>query len=119
MPKRTPKSETTEATVTNITKPKRAKQTELAGMEKPSHPELDTLIELRDEQTTTLGETRQAIGQTNEKILETCARLGVKGAYRNDTAVPPLVLTITEGSVKVKVVKAKAKAEPESEADGE
>lgn len=88
--------------------PKRAKQTELKGLEKPSHPELDTLIELRDEQTTQLGVTRQAIGETNEKILSTAKRLGVKDAYRNDTCSPPLVLTITEGSTKVKVVKAKA-----------
>lgn len=81
---------------------KRKKQTELPGMEKPTHTELDALLELHAEKTSAMGELRQAIGELNEKLLAKAEELGLT-VYRNDTAVPPLLLTITKGASKLKV----------------
>lgn len=109
MPKRTKKSE--EATITTTEpatapttapKPKRAKQKELPGMESPKHPELDALVEMYTEQASALSTARFNIGETKAKIIELAEKLGIS-VYRDDTASPPLVLTLTEAGVKVKV----------------
>ena len=111
MPKRTPKSETTTdgATVTSI-----KKQTELTGIEAPSHPALDVLIEEAATIGERMGTDRQRMGEVNAQLEQEAAKLGVT-TYRHPTAVPALVLTVTEGATKVKVKKAKG---DESE-DGE
>lgn len=115
MPKRTK----TDATVTDINeKPKRAKQTELAGFEAPSHPELDALMVELDAEKSTLGTVRQRIGELNTAILAKAAELKISTSYRNDTAAPPLLLVIKAGEAKVKVSPAKGAA-AEDEADDE
>ncbi len=96
--------------------PKRTtkKQNELPGFEKPNHPELDTLLEEHAAQSSALGEARQRIGEINVQLEAKAKALGISN-YRNDNAVPPLVLTITEGSTKVKVAKGKAKVDEATE----
>lgn len=81
---------------------KTKKQTELPGIEKPKHPELDTLMEEHAELAGKLGETRQRMGELNEQMMAKAKELGL-AAYRNETAVPPLLLTVTQGTTKVKV----------------
>lgn len=96
---------------------KRAKQTKLPGIEKPSHPELNTLLEEKAALDTQAGEIRQRQGELNESIVEKAKQLGVT-TYRDDTAVPPLVLTITGGKTKVKVAKVKAVVETDEASGG-
>lgn len=89
--------------VINVTKPKRTrKQGELPGMESPKHPELDTLLELYAEKSSAISSARVALGELKEKIIQTADKLGLT-VYRNDTASPPLVLTLTERDLAVKV----------------
>lgn len=78
------------------------KQPELPGMEKPTHKELDTLMEEHAALATTLGETRQRMGELTDQMMAKARELKLT-VYRNETAVPPLVLTVTEGTAKVKV----------------
>ena len=112
MPKRTtkPLNSKNEAT------PKLAKQGELTGIEKPNHPELDTLMEEHASLSEELGTARQRIGELNVQLEQEATKLGVT-TYRHPTAVPELVLTVTEGKSKVKVKK--AKGGDDSEADDE
>lgn len=78
------------------------KQTELAGMEKPTNPELDKLLERQAELSTALGETRQEFGEVNESILAKMAELNLS-VYRHETAVPPILATVKHGTSRVKV----------------
>ena len=78
------------------------KQTELPGLEKPTHKELDMLMEEHAALATTLGETRQRMGELSEQMMAKARELKLS-VYRNETAVPPLVLTVTEGTAKLKV----------------
>jgi len=78
------------------------KQTELPGLEKSTHKELDTLMEEHAALATTLGETRQRMGELAEQMLAKAIELKLT-VYRHETAVPPLVLTVTEGTAKLKV----------------
>lgn len=95
------------------------KQTELPGLEKPTHKELDTLMEEHAALATTLGETRQRMGELAEQMLAKATELKLT-VYRNETAVPPLVLTVTPGDTKLKVKPAKgAVAVDAAEAEGE
>jgi len=94
------------------------KQTELPGMEKPTHKELDTLMEEHAALATQLGETRQRMGELSEQMMAKARELKLS-VYRNETAVPPLVLTVTEGTAKVKVKPAGAVSVDEAEADEE
>lgn len=111
MPKRTPKA--TEIKPTRV-----KKQTELPGIEKPAHPELDTLLAEHHEQTSGLGAARQRLGELNVTIEQKAKELGIT-TYRNDNFDPPLILTITSGTkVKVKVAKSAAPVD-ESEHDDE
>jgi len=77
-------------------------QTELPGLEKPTHKELDTLMEEHAALASTLGETRQRMGELAEQMLAKAIELKLT-VYRHETAVPPLVLTVTEGTAKLKV----------------
>lgn len=86
-----------------------AKQTELKGIEKPKHEQLDKLMEEHAALASTLGETRQRMGQLSEQMLA-YAKENKLTAYRDDTAVPPLLFTVTKASEKVKVKAAKAAA---------
>ena len=120
MPKRTPKTEPITApagaTVTPITKkPKRAKQGELAGIEAESHPTLDPLMEEHATIGERMGADRQRLGELNAQMLQEAAKLKVT-TYRHPTAVPELVLTVTERTAKVKVKKVK---HDEDEGDAE
>lgn len=98
------------------------KQTELPGLERPKHAEMDTLMEEFAAQASILGEARQRMGELNEQMLAKARELKLT-TYRDETAVPPLLFTLTE-STRVKVKAAKA-AEPEDadesddEVDGE
>lgn len=85
------------------------KQTELPGIEKPTHKELDTLMEEHAALASTLGETRQRMGELAEQMMAKARELKLS-VYRNETAVPPLVLTVTEGTAKLKVKPAKGAA---------
>lgn len=82
------------------------KQTELPGLEKPTHKELDTLMEEHAALASQLGETRQRMGELAEQMMAKARELKLS-VYRNETAVPPLVLTVTEGEAKLKVAPAK------------
>ena len=82
------------------------KQSELPGLEKPTHKELDTLMEEHAALATTLGETRQRMGELAEQMMKKAVELKLT-VYRHETAVPPLVLTVTEGKTKLKVAPAK------------
>lgn len=113
MPKRTSKEVVTD--INPISKPKRAKQTELAGIEAPSYPELDVLMEEHDSQSTAIGTGRQRLGELKVQLEQKAAELKVDN-YRHPT-IPELVLTIAKGTTKVKVVRAKAPAAAESEDD--
>lgn len=118
MPKRTKKPEQIdEAVATDITKPppKRAKQGELAGIEAASHPELNLLMEGIDECATAIGTARQRMGELKTQAEQKANALKLSN-YRHPTAVPELVLTITEGSTKVKVVRAKSAPVEDEEA---
>lgn len=86
---------------------KRKRQTELPGIESPSHPELNTLLEEKAALDTQAGEIRQRQGELNESIVAKARELKLT-TYRDDNAVPPLVMTLNEGKTKVKVAKAKA-----------
>ena len=81
---------------------KTKKQTELPGIEKPKHADLDTLLERQAELSTALGETRQELGTVNESIVAKMEELKL-ASYRHETAVPPILVTMTKGSTKVKV----------------
>lgn len=108
MPKRTPK----EATVTDIKKP--AKQGELSGIEAPSHPALDTLMEEHAACSERMGTDRQRLGELNAQLEQEAEKLKVT-TYRHPTAVPTLTLTIKSGTAKVKVKKAKGDSEESDE----
>lgn len=102
--------------VTSTEKPTRTrKQGELPGMESPKHPELDTLLELYAEKVEALSSARVAVGELKGQIIQTATKLGVS-TYRNDTASPPLVLTLTERDLAVKVQAVLSDVD-ESEAD--
>lgn len=111
MPKRTPKN-----TDTNVTELKPVtKQSELAGIERPSHPELNVLMEEAAQIDSRMGADRQRRGEINKQLLQEAGKLKLD-TYRHPTAVPELTLTVTERDAKVKVKKAKG---DESEGDDE
>ena len=115
MPKRTKKPEQIDEAVAGATVTSIKKQTELAGIEAPSHPELNTLMEEHATLSEQMGSARQRLGEINVQLEQEAEKLGVT-TYRHPTAVPALTLTLTEGSTKVKVKKAKG---DENEGDDE
>lgn len=80
------------------------KQTELPGIEKPTIPELDTLLETYAEKAAALSEARQAVGDLKRQIIALAKEKGLT-TYRDETASPPLVLTLKERDVAVKIIK--------------
>lgn len=92
------------------------KQGELAGMEKPTNPELDKLLERQAELSTALGETRQELGEVNESILAKMGELKLD-VYRHETAVPPILATVKKGTTRVKVKRVGAVSVDEAFAD--
>lgn len=94
------------------------KQTELPGLEKPKIPELDTLLETYAEKASALSEARHALGELKAKIIEVAGKAGVT-VYRDDTANPPLVLTLSTQDVKVKVTAGAPDFNDEDEGDDE
>lgn len=88
----------------NVTQLKVPKQGELNGMERPSIKELDTLMEEYAAKCASLSRLRTEVGDLKKKLIQTAKKHGI-AAYRDETAVPPLVLTLKtrDDSVKVAV----------------
>lgn len=80
------------------------KQGELDGMESASLKDLDTLMEELHAKSASLSRLRTEVGDLKVKLIQTAKKHGVT-SYRDETAVPPLVLTLKtrEDSVKVAV----------------
>lgn len=80
------------------------KQGELDGMESASIKELDTLMEELHAKSASLSRLHTEVGDLKVKLIQTAKKHGVT-SYRDETAVPPLVLTLKtrEDSVKVAV----------------
>lgn len=78
------------------------RQDSLPGMEPKAIPELDAVMELYAEKASALSALRQEVGQLKEQLIQEARKAGVT-TYRNETAAPPLVLTLTERDVAVKV----------------
>lgn len=80
------------------------KQGELDGMESASIKDLDTLMEELHAKSASLSRLRTEVGDLKVKLIQTAKKHGVT-SYRDETAVPPLVLTLKtrENSVKVAV----------------
>lgn len=80
------------------------KQGELDGMESASIKELDTLMEELHAKSASLSRLRTEVGDLKVKLIQTAKKHGVT-SYRDETAVPPLVVTLKtrEDSVKVAV----------------
>lgn len=80
------------------------KQGELDGMESASIKDLDTLMEELHAKSASLSRLRTEVGDLKVKLIQTAKKHGVT-SYRDETAVPPLVLTLKtrEDSVKVAV----------------
>lgn len=90
----------------NVTQLPVPKQGELDGMESASIKELDTLMEELHAKSASLSRLRTEVGDLKVKLIQTAKKQkhGVT-SYRDETAVPPLVLTLKtrEDSVKVAV----------------
>lgn len=99
-------------------KKKTQKQGELAGIEAPSHPELNTLMEEHAETSTRMGEDRQRLGELNEQLITTAKKLGLD-TYKHPTATPALTLTVKPGTAKAKVKRAKPAVEVDESGDEE
>lgn len=82
---------------------KKAKQTELPGVEKPSIKELDAAIELYAEKRDAWVSARTEVQAAKAKLLELAAKHEVT-IYRDDTASPPLVMTLKTREAQLKVV---------------
>lgn len=100
-------------------KKKTQKQGELAGIEAPSHPELNKLMEEHSETATRMGEDRNRLGVLNDELVEKARELKVVGTYKHPTAVPALTLVVTAGKTKAKVKRAKPDVEVDESGDGE
>lgn len=94
------------------------KQGELDGMESASIKELDTLMEELHAKSASLSRLRTEVGDLKVKLIQTAKKHGVT-SYRDETAVPPLVLTLKtrEDSVKVAVAEGVAVETDEGDDD--
>lgn len=100
-------------------KKKTAKQGELEGIEAPSHPELNPLMEEHAETAARMGTDRQRLGELNDELVEKAKKLKIVGTYKHPTAVPALTLTVKEGKTKAKVKRAKPAVEVDESEAGE
>lgn len=94
------------------------KQGELDGMESASIKDLDTLMEELHAKSASLSRLRTEVGDLKVKLIQTAKKHGVT-SYRDETAVPPLVLTLKtrEDSVKVAVAEGVAVETDEGDDD--
>lgn len=83
---------------------KKAKQVELPGVEKPTFPELNLALEAYDAARDAWVEARTAVQAAKAKLLEEARKADVT-IYRDDTAVPPLMLVLKEREASLKVTK--------------
>lgn len=95
------------------------KQGELDGMESASIKELNTLMEELHAKSASLSRLRTEVGDLKVKLIQTAKKHGVT-SYRDETAVPPLVLTLKtrEDSVKVAVAEGVTVEADEGDDDG-
>lgn len=94
------------------------KQGELDGMESASIKELDTLMEELHAKSASLSRLRTEVGDLKVKLIQTAKKHGVT-SYRDETAVPPLVLTLKTREDSVKVAVAEGVAVEADEGDDE
>lgn len=94
------------------------KQGELDGMESASIKELDTLMEELHAKSASLSRLRTEVGDLKVKLIQTAKKHGVT-SYRDETAVPPLVLTLKTRADSVKVAVAEGVAVEADEGDDE
>jgi hypothetical protein len=78
------------------------KQVELPGMERESIKELDAAIETYNEHRNEWVAAREKV-QASKAVLVQLAKTHNVTVYRDETADPPLVLTLTERDATVKV----------------
>lgn len=81
------------------------RQTELPGMESKKIPELDTLMEQLFKQGKKISKLRTDIGETKAKVIELLEKHKVD-AYKDATAVPPLIAKLSAKKSSVKVTAA-------------
>lgn len=94
------------------------KQGELDGMESASIKELDTLMEELHAKSASLSRLRTEVGDLKVKLIQTAKKHGVT-SYRDETAVPPLVLTLKTREDSVKVAVAEGVTVEDDEGDDE
>lgn len=94
------------------------KQGELDGIESASIKELDTLMEELHAKSASLSRLRTEVGDLKVKLIHTAKKHGVT-SYRDETAVPPLVLTLKTREDAVKVAVAEGVAVEADEGDDE
>lgn len=94
------------------------KQGELDGMESASIKELDTLMEELHAKSASRSRLRTEVGDLKVKLIQTAKKHGVT-SYRDETAVPPLVLTLKTREDSVKVAVAEGVAVEADEGDDE
>lgn len=94
------------------------KQGELDGMESASIKELDTLMEELHAKSASLSRLRTEVGDLKVKLIQTAKKHGVT-SYRDETAVPPLVLTLKTREDSVTVAVAEGVAVEADEGDDE
>lgn len=99
----------------NVTQLPVPKQGELDGMESASIKELDTLMEELHAKSASL---RTEVGDLKVTLIQTAKKHGVT-SYRDETAVPPLVLTLKTREDSVKVAVAEGVAVEADEGDDE
>lgn len=102
----------------NVTQLKVPKQGEFNGVERPSIKELDTLMEEYAATCASLSRLRTEVGDLKKKLIQTAKKHGI-ATYRDETAVPPLVLTLKTREDSVKVAVAEGVAVEADEGDDE
>lgn len=84
----------------------------------PKQGELDTLMEELHAKSASLSRLRTEVGDLKVKLIQTAKKHGVT-SYRDETAVPPLVLTLKTREDSVKVAVAEGVAVEADEGDDE
>jgi hypothetical protein len=97
---------------------KKAKQTELPGVEKPTIKELDAAIELYAEKRDAWVAARTEVQAAKAKLVELANTHGIT-IYRDDSVNPPLMLTLRAREALLKVTAVGAAAVDEADEDVE
>lgn len=88
-----------------------ARQKELTGIEKESIKEIDDAAEAyEDVRDRRMALTKEEVER--QRALVEAMRRHKRRVYRDDTASPPLLVTLTETEVKVKVKRVGAQVPP-------